>query len=191
MAFRITTLPTSEPVTLSYVKNWLKQDEISADDEIILSLMASARERVEQLSGRAMMPQTIEEYYDKTPVCGYFELSRAPVASITSIQYRDDNDGTYQTWNSTNYQSDLIDAPARIFLDTNGDWPDVGNYPNAWKITFEAGYTSAALVPATLKKAMAAQVCMDYCERQGYDIEHGKYLNSIDAAIRQFRIKHV
>lgn len=191
MAFRITVPPTSEPVTLNYVKSWLKQDEISADDEIIFSLLASAREKVEDLSGRALMPQTIEDYFDKTPVCGHFELSRAPVASITSIQYRDDTDGTYQTWNAANYQADLIDAPARIFLDTNGDWPDVGNYPNAWKITYEAGYTSAALVPESLKKAIAAQVCMDYCERQGYDIEHEKYLNSIDAEIRRFRTRHV
>lgn len=185
--FRVTTGPTAEPVSLSFVKNWLKMDDIAVDDELIVLLMAAARERVEQLSGRALMPQTIEEYFDEWPTCGYLSLCRAPVQSITSIQYRDDTDGTYQTWVASNYEPDLIGAPCRVLIDPDGELPDTGNYPNRYKITYVAGYTSADVVPATLKKAMAAQVCADYCERQGYDMEHAKFLNSIDAAIRQYK----
>lgn len=185
MPYRITTGPTSEPVTLLYVRNWLKMDEISDDDAIIVSLMAAAREKIQLLSGRALMSQTIEEVFDRWPFCGALELALSPVTAVASIQYRDDN-GTYQTLNATNYDVDLISATARIYRTPTGTLPIPGRFANAWKVTYTAGYASAAEVPGVLKTAMAAQVCLDYSQREGYKIDTNAFSNSIDIAIRMY-----
>lgn len=191
MAYRITTGPVAEPVSLSFVQKWLKLDGITADDEIVLLLLSAAREKVELHTGQALMTQTIQEVMDGWPERGLsFELALAPVASITSIEYRDNTDGTYQTWDASNYATDLVSQPARVWIAPNKSWPTLGAYPNAVRITYVAGYTSEALVPSNLRKAVAAQVCLDYYERMGYDIEPAKYLSSIEAATRQHRTIH-
>lgn len=191
MPYRITTGPVAEPVSLKIVKDWLKLDDISADDDIVLMLMASARDYVERHTGQAMMQQTVEEVMDYWPVrTGELTLALAPVASITSIQYRNDTDGTYTTWNSDEYEIDLVGKPARVWLGPESTWPTLGNYPNAVKITYVAGHASAATVPLNLKKAMCAQVCLDYCNREGYTVEAGKYLNAVDMVIRMERVIH-
>ncbi len=91
-------------------------------------------------------------YLDAFPA--QIRLPRPPVASITSIEYLD-TDGNLQTLATTVYQSDLISEPPRIMLAEGQNWPSTqsGTY-NVVTVTYVAGYTDAASVPAAFKTAI-------------------------------------
>lgn len=52
------TITGSEPVTLSDVKSWLKVD-FTADDALITELISSARQFVEDFTGRSIVASTV------------------------------------------------------------------------------------------------------------------------------------
>jgi uncharacterized phiE125 gp8 family phage protein len=151
-SYKITTAPTSEPITLAEAKAQLRvESDFSDDDTWITTAITVVREQVEALTNRALMPQSLElaigEFED------VMQLPKPPFTSLTSIQYYDE-DNSIQTLASSVYTlNDFVD-PAEIALAYEQTWPTVYDRPDAIRIAFDTGYADAASVPASVKQAM-------------------------------------
>lgn len=186
LGLNLVTPPTSEPVSLDEMKEYLRQDH-DAEDELITAFITAARITVEEWLRRALINQTWEMYLDYFPGSGQegiwsgvrqgtkrsvrdaedvLIMPRSPLSSVTSISTFAIDD-TESTFASTNYTVDTQSDPGRIFLKDGAVWPDDLRDYHAVKITFVAGYgANAASVPQSLKlavKMMAAQ----YYEHRG------------------------
>ena len=166
MAWKVTTQPSLEVWTLSEVKNYLKVDT-SADDNLITTLLQSAREVAERYLNQALITQTITEKLDRLnkPI---IYLSVSPVISVTSFQYND-SQNTTQTYSSTNYIVDNFEKPARLSLAYGKTWPTLYGNINDVTITYTAGYGSAASnVPMQIRQAILMMVADAYDNREDY-----------------------
>ena len=114
MSISIITAATSEPLSLTDVKEFLRVDH--TDDDVTLAIMISAaRELCEQYTRQILMTTTIEEFYDTFPDYtpadkDIIYLSRGPVQSVSSVKYVDDA-GDEITIASNKYRTDLISQP--------------------------------------------------------------------------------
>jgi uncharacterized phiE125 gp8 family phage protein len=127
--------------------------ENTTDDPQLKELIQSARERVERLTGRAILQQTWEAGYDFFPG-SEFKIPRPPFLLISQITYTDP-DGVAQTWDQAEYDiiADLRNK-AIILPKPSFSFPSTGNVNEAVQLRFTAGYPSVATVPMDLKRAM-------------------------------------
>ena len=186
--WKVTSLPSTEPLTKDDLRLWLRlPTSFTSEDTLITELIKEARVFIERHTARALITQTIEQYFDTFPVATerdrlglngrVLELYIAPVLSITSITYvpTDGNPLNYSgTLNSANYYLDNISGLnsgswPRITLKKGETWPAVESYPNAVKVTYQAGYGAASDVPGPIKKAIYRLVGRWYYGRKGND----------------------
>jgi hypothetical protein len=161
--------PTGEPLTLEQAKNHLRVD-FDDDDDLIASLLTSAREYVEEATHRICLPQTWQLTSDHFPGFGMdghprhrgdgypdlwdgiaFKLPLGPVTSVPAIGYIDGN-GVPQTLSPSQYVTDLTTLPPRVTPLYGQIWPVPRYQVGAVNVTFIAGYGQAN-VP---KKMLAA-----------------------------------
>lgn len=175
MSLALSVAPTSEPILLDEAKRYLRV-ETDLDNARITSLLRSARECVERISGRQLITATYTLKLDHFPSwdwCGsYYDwgrivLPRPPVQSVTSIAYTDSN-GSPQTLATSVYGLDTSTEPGRIYLKHGQQWPTVRGDVDGIVITYVAGYTSAANVPEPFKEAMLVYIANRY-ENRGDD----------------------
>lgn len=174
-----TTVPQTEPVTLQEAKDHLRVDG-STEDSLISSLIAAARQHLEETVSRSFVTQTWKLYLDDFPVSKlvhipwgeYMDiekrailLPRPPVASVTSITYIA-SDGTTQTLSTDDYDVDLISEPARIAEAEGATWPTTDNTVNAVTVEYQAGYGNAGEVPQAIKQAVLLLLSTWYENRQ-------------------------
>lgn len=185
------TAATSEPIALSEAKLFLKVDT-SDDDALIGTIISSAREYVENFTGYQLLSATYTQYLDKFPNKNTaIELLMNPVSAVTHVKYYDSNN-TLQTWNTSNYDTDLKGKPARITLANDATFPTVYDRTNAVEIKFVAGYasTSATGFPKQLLNAMYLIIGHLYENRQ--DVIVGSIVTEMrkgaDSILRQYRI---
>lgn len=144
-----TVAPTLLPVTVPEAKTKLQIDGDDTVDTEIEDLIKQAVGQIENDAFLAIMSQTWRVYYDKFP-CGPIELRKCPVISVTSVKYT--ILGVVTTISSSDYQTDLISHPARIYPVVGSFWPTPDyNTFNAVQVEWLAGYATAALVPDYLK----------------------------------------
>jgi uncharacterized phiE125 gp8 family phage protein len=120
-------------------------------DPLLNILITAARQHAEQELGRAIMPQTLDAYFDDFNHCGF---TLPPLNSVTSITYVD-TDGATQTLATSQYQVDAVSIPARIVPAYAVVWPTTREQLNAVTIRFAAGYTT---VPACIKNWMLMRI---------------------------------
>ena len=131
--------PTVEPVSLEQALCHLREDEDSAQDDLIRSLIRSARQYVEDYTRQVLVQQTRRVTLD-----GFYrsiQLPSVPVRKVSSIQYVD-SAGVTQTWAASEYQVDLITEDRVRIAPVFGEyWPVVqpGTF-NAVTIDFIAGH---------------------------------------------------
>jgi uncharacterized phiE125 gp8 family phage protein len=122
--------------------------------------MKSATELVEDCIRRQLMQRTWEYQMDNwNELCagmykpsGYLILDKAPLVSIESVKYDDENDDE-QTMSADDYQVDTTSQPGRIrFI---GSLPTVYDKPNAIRIQFIAGYGEAGDNAAAQREAIS------------------------------------
>lgn len=152
MILKRTVEPTSEPVSLTEAKAHMRVD-IGDDDTLISSLIKAAREYVEDASHRALMTQTWRLSLDQWPSSDEILLPRPPLVSVTITYTGSDN--TVNTLGGSVYALDTDSEPARVKLVHGENWPS-GTLATTSpiKITYIAGYASAALVPQQFKQAI-------------------------------------
>ena len=172
---KVITPPTIEPVTLPEVRGQCRVDEVG-DDPTLAGYVLAARQYVEQVTGRAIMTQTLEMTLDDFPD-GEILLPRQPVASIVSISYTD-TAGNAQTVAS--YQLDATQIVARLLPADGASWPGTRGTPGNVRVRFIAGETQA---PAAIKQAMLLLVA-DWHRNRESPPENP----AVDALLSQYRI---
>jgi len=150
VSFRRTVEPTVEPLEPETARLHLR-GLAAVEDPLLLGWISAARSMVEEYTGRALMTQTWTATMETWPLA--LRLQRAvPLQSVTSIQYYDAANAL-QTLDTSIY---LVSAfePALITLADGKTWPALARRPDAVRVTYVAGATSAADVPQPLVQAM-------------------------------------
>lgn len=86
MTWSVTTPPADEPVTLDEAKLHLRVDD-AASDTLVEALIQAAREHVEAVCERALMPQVWTERQDSFPAV--LALRGGMVSAVSSVKYVD------------------------------------------------------------------------------------------------------
>lgn len=136
----------------------------TTSDPQLLEWIKAARERVEDLTGRALIDTTFDAKQPDWLCDGAsdIELPRANLRSVTSVSYVDSN-GVTQTLASDQY---VVTAPTgpraargTIAPAYNVTWPVVRSQPNPITIRFVAGYgATASAVPRAIRQAMLLMI---------------------------------
>lgn len=170
MAYKVTTAPVLFPFTTAYVKTWLKiPASVTSEDTLVDDLVKTAVSEAEQGTGRALLTQTIEDYFDCWQSCG-LRLSVAPIQSVTSVSYL--SGGSYVVWNAANYSTDLVTEPCRIIA-KNGFPSHDTDVPNAIKVIYVAGATAATGIPRTTMQSMLQRIAFLYENREDIPLGGG------------------
>lgn len=166
VTYKVTTEPTSEPVTLTEAKNHLRMDGLTVDDDLINSLITAARQYAEMYCNRGFVTQTITQVYNRFPPSGeVLRLSVSPVQSLSNVTYTDEN-GVSQTWSSSNYVLDTFTEPCEISEANNVSYPSTIDQRNAVTAVYVGGYGLAAVVPNPIKQAILLMVGHFYLNRE-------------------------
>lgn len=166
--------PASEPVSMAEAKNYLKveADQV-ADDEMIESLIVSARRQAEELTDRAFVTQTLEMELDLEDLdLRGIELPRPPLQSVVSVKYYDEDDQEH-TWEPSSYRVDTRSEPGRILLASGARWPSGLRSQQSVLVRYVAGYGGAANVPADIKTAIEMIVAHWYDNREAQELPPG------------------
>jgi uncharacterized phiE125 gp8 family phage protein len=174
MGIRVITPPTVEPVTLAEVKAWARIDDTTdatanaAADALLSSLITAAREEAEQIMGRSILGQTLELTLDRFPRWGRcVELPRPPLVEVVSVSYFDAAGLDIVMDEAAYVLPNLSDAiPPSIYPAPGGFWPDAFRRPDAVRIRYTAGWTSAAGVPENVKAWIKIRVATLWANRE-------------------------
>lgn len=163
MALTRVIAPTDEPLTLDEVREHLRI--VGTDqDNYLARLIAAARSRAERITKRALITQTWRVTVDEFPE--WFNIPKAPLQSVLSINYLDSDGATVALYDSSSPQVGVADFvidtqsdPARVLLAYGITWPTPVVQANAVSLTFEAGYGDHAEdVPEDLRLAMLLMI---------------------------------
>jgi len=182
------TAPTSEPVSLAEVKSFLRLTG-SDEDSLLEMLVKAAREYAENFTGRQCMTATWDYSIDEI-VGNEILLPRSPLQSITSINYYDTTN-VLTLWASTNYVVDSSQAPPKITEAYERYWPTTMDKANAVIIRGVYGYTSASLVPGSLRLAILQLVAHFYENRETIyagTIISGKVPIGLESLLYSFKV---
>ncbi len=127
----------------------------TTDDPYLLNLITTARLTCEHATKRRLITQTVKQYFEYFPACGFIELFLPPCQAISAVEYRDTN-GTLQTLSTDVYGAALTGERAEIYLKDGQSWPTLARQAReAVSITSVVGYGSARSdVPAPLRQGM-------------------------------------
>jgi uncharacterized phiE125 gp8 family phage protein len=161
------TPPAVEPVTLAEAKHHCRVDTTD-DDAYISSLIAVAREYVEDRLDVTLITTVWEARYDAFPIWELL-LPRPPMqAANVTVTYRNEG-GSMVTITSvaSQFQTDHRTTPGRIYPLYNGVWPAVRGDENSVTVQWTAGYgASGSAVPTTVKHAILLLVAHWYGTRE-------------------------
>jgi len=177
--------PTTLPLDLDTVKNDLRISGNDLDTEIICQYIPDAVSWAEGCMRRSIISREHRWLLTDFPrtITQEIVLPRGKTQSITSIAYTSNGAVTTLTGATTSpqgtgYQEDLRGHAGRIMPNRNASWPSVDvDVPAPVVITFNAGWLTAALVPADIKRALTARIyeAMELngllMIRQGFDFE--------------------
>jgi hypothetical protein len=163
--------PAMEPLTLAEAKGFLKVDG-TADDALIVLLIAAARQWVETYTRRSFMTQTWDCLYLDFPSIGApLVIPKAPLVSVSSITYTDEN-SVEQTWASTNYAVQTFAGPSAgrglVRVTPTTSYPATlteAETPVTVRVVCGYGATPAS-VPAGIRSAIALLLGDLYTQRQ-------------------------
>lgn len=158
MALKLITPATLLAVSLAEAKLACRFDPTDLDDDIT-AMISDATRLAEHELCQCVMPQTFELTLDAFPAAA--ELTRVPVASITSIKYVDST-GVLTTLDPAAYALDNADAHGLAYVVPayGTSWPATRDQINAVAVRYVAGYPDAASVPSQIKRQIKIFVAM-------------------------------
>jgi uncharacterized phiE125 gp8 family phage protein len=151
--------PTTEPLTLSEVKGYLKVDG-SDDDTLITNLISTARQNAEKYLKASLINQSWKISYN-TYCPSIVKLTMGPVQSITSVSAvgRDESSTLI---NSNAYY--LSSGNQKLIFDAN-------IISHRVEIIYLAGYGNIASdVPSPIKQGMLTHILAMYDGRAGANV---------------------
>lgn len=177
-----------EPVSLDMAKRQTRTEGTTDSDDYLLDLIQSAREYVAKYCGIAILPTAVAMTFDR------FEdlkaLTKAPIQSITSIQYYDAN-GIQQTLAGTVYETvNVASDPLRpaIRLAYNQSWPAARSASDVITVNAVVGYS---VVPRPIIRAILMLVSQWYDLRSPVAVDMrgvpAEIPNAVTAMLANFR----
>lgn len=145
------TTPTALPIPLQSIRDHLRIDtDETAYDSELTDLIRTASEWVEANCHQQLISTQYLATWNEFPDENYIKLPLFPVVTVDELVY-DDLNGDEQE--ITDYQTDLIQTPARIWTAPRSYWPDTEvERIGAVRLKFTAGYgANASTVPNTIK----------------------------------------
>ena len=145
----VVTPPTVEPLTLTEAKiraglEWAPGD---AREAMLSGFIASARAKVEQDTGLALLTQTRDVYFDAlSGAIVQLPAQSAPLQSITSVSYRDST-GALVVLAADQYVVDV--GSARVGLAGGASWPTNLRPFQPYVVRLVAGWVSVAALAAS------------------------------------------
>ncbi|MFW6089911.1 MAG: head-tail connector protein [Gemmatimonadota bacterium] len=180
---------TWEPLSTDDAKTNLREDG-SAQDGRIDELIQTAREVVEEATGRALTRKRYRLTLDAFPPESEIPLPRPPLvadstATPITVQYVK-QDGTTATFASSRYFVDTDAEPGRIVLEHSENWPaEVLRPAAAVQVTYSAGYEDESSVPERAKQYMHLLVGHWYENREAVAV--GTVTKEIELAVKSLR----
>ena len=167
MNVAIVTRPTSEPVSVAEAKDHLYIDG-SDNDSMIAGIVSTARAKMEGWTRRQIMTATWDYCLDRFPVQNFIVLPFGNLQTVTSVKYKDVYGVESTMVAVTGYLVETNgEGHGRIVLPYGCTWPSGDFYPsNPITIRFVCGWTSAALVPFTIKHGIKL-LCSEMYEARG------------------------
>lgn len=171
----VVTPPATEPISLSQAKKQLEipTSDTAHDDQLTL-LIQAAREQWEHDTDTAVITQALRVFADRFDSDEVY-IPRRPIQSITSVKYFDSLN-VQQTLPADVYN--LNSSKRTIELAYLKLWPMTLERWDAIEITFVAGFTNAAAVPAIAKQAMLLLV--------GYYFENRDMIGSMVTEVKAY-----
>lgn len=152
MSLTATTAPAVPAVSLDETKRHLSID--SADttfDDLLADYMDAATSMAEDFHGHAYIERDLRLDLDAWPA--EVRLPSPPLKASSVVIKYDDPAGTEQTLATAAYVVDEASSPAR--LRPTDTWPDTATTPSPIRISFTAGYgTAASDVPKKYRAAV-------------------------------------
>jgi uncharacterized phiE125 gp8 family phage protein len=174
--YDVTIEPVTEIMELLDFKQRLRVLSTDFDCELE-DLLKQGRVELENRTARRYVSQTVALYKDGFPPGDTIEIREAPIQSVTSVQYYDE-DVALQTLSASAYVADLTGEPPRIILLENQQWEDTEpNYPRSVIVTYVAGYGDQYDVPVAARLAVAEWGRMHWGKCDG---DASKYENLVN-----------
>lgn len=194
MALTLTAAPAVEPVSLSDAKAWLRAGH-DDEDVLIADLIVSARQRVEQLTGLALITQSWRETLDLWPprrlsACGQaVSLALRPLISVEAVRTYD-ADGAASMVDPAEFRAEPGE-PGRLVAVLPFTLPKPERRAGGIEIEFTAGFGAAPdTVPAVLREAILRLIADAYsnAERaQSARRGEGGLPQSVEALLRPYQ----
>ena len=162
----VVTAPATEPLQLASAKAHLRVD-LGTEDGLISGLIRAARQHVEDLTGLALITQTLEWTLDEPPANGApLYLPRTPVSSVTSItSYNVSHVSAVLA--SAAYHLVTNSVPARVCLNDGYGWPTDLRDEGGLVVRFVAGYgATESDVPDPIRQALLLLVAHWFMQRE-------------------------
>ena len=159
----------------------------STEDDLLNDDIVAARVHVEDITRRALLTQTWDYCPKAFPAGNTIKLPHGNLQAVTFIKYKKSD------WASSADDVTLVEGTDYI-VETNGDqcgkivlpygasWPSFTPYPsNPITIRYTCGWTTRALIPGTIRKAVK-MLCAKFYKSRGDDftgvtmIEDDKYM---------------
>lgn len=166
------------PVSLQESKTHLYLVNEDQDARVSLALSAAV-DYCESVTGRVLrVSHTIVESYDGWP-CSPVGFDYQPVYEISSVKYYD-ADNAQQTVSSSNYRLVQGNTGAVLEFDQDYTFPTTYDRSDAVQVTYLAGYSDVATVPAAAKQAVLLKLQQDWG-----DVENTVQANALERSIKQ------
>lgn len=180
----IKTVATVAGATCDFGTSILVNSAVTAEDDDLTDLITEGRQTVENITRRALLTQTWYYYLDEFPEEDFIKLPFGNLQSAGLVITYKDSDGTVTTMTlATDY---LIETNGerigRIVLPYGESWPSDTLYPSqAITIEFAAGWTTAALVPKNIKRAVRFAAEDAYYHGNRHDILNVAIMNLLSS----------
>lgn len=163
----------------------------AAEDDLLTAIMYAGIEHVENITRRKLLTQTWEYYLDEFPDVDFIKIPFGNLASVTSIIYKDSAGTTTTLTENTDYLVETNgEGIGRIVLPYGVSWPSFTAWPSKpITIKFVCGWTTAALVPYSIKAALKLIGTDLYENREGqvlssFNYQENKAVNALLASSR-------
>lgn len=178
MTLHLLSPPAAEPVTLANARTWLRIAHTD-EDNLVAETIRAARERVEALTGLALITRSWREVLDAWPqrrlsACGQAVRTGAgPLVSVEAVRIYDVY-GEVSVWSPDEYRVEPGD-PGRIIAVQPFTLPRPGRRAGGIEIDFTAGFGPAPDdVPAPLREAVLRLIADSYGGRHAPDAARGE-----------------
>ncbi len=128
----------------------------SAEDSLLTTVLAAARQHIEHITGRQIMTATWDYSLQHWPCGNSIKLPFGNLQSVTSLKYIDSYGVQTTLVENTDYEVVTNgEQCGKIVLPYGCSWPLATLHPeNAIVVRYVCGYASAAMVPEMLQVAI-------------------------------------